>query len=76
MPEVQSPVLEHAAPKAVQTSRLDGRLADASLPESKNAVKEVTVRKTDYCCRYTVVVGKWGTNEILSMTEPVYSLVE
>ena len=47
MPEVQKPVLEHAAPKANQTPRLDGRLADDSLPESNHAAKAGAVRKTD-----------------------------
>jgi hypothetical protein len=42
MPEVQKPVLEHAAPKADQNQGLDGRLADASLPESNYVVKTVT----------------------------------
>jgi hypothetical protein len=43
MPEMQKPVLEHAAPKANQTPRLDGRLADNSVPDSN----DVTVRETD-----------------------------
>lgn len=38
MPEVQKSVLEHAAPKANQTPRLDGRLADDILPEQKTGV--------------------------------------
>lgn len=42
MPEVQKPVLEHAAPKADQNQGLDGRLADESLPEGNDDVKRVT----------------------------------
>ena len=41
MPEVQKPVLEHAAPKADQNQRLDGHSADASLPDSNSVVNLV-----------------------------------
>ena len=47
MPEMQKPVLEHAAPKADQNQRLGGRLADSSLPESTHVVNLVTEPITD-----------------------------
>lgn len=42
MPEVQKPVLEHAAPKAIQNQGLDGQLTSTTIPQSKQIVKSIT----------------------------------
>jgi hypothetical protein len=39
LPEVQEPVLEHAAPEARQNQGLTSRLADGDYPENDDAVK-------------------------------------
>ena len=43
LPEVQEPVLEHAAPEANQTPRLAGRLAEQNVSEGGHTVNPPTI---------------------------------
>ena len=76
MPEMQEPVLEHAPSEAQNPQVTDGKLAQNACIDKSVTTKGLSTENGQVYCHYTMVVGKWGTNEILSMSEPVYSRVE